>query len=79
MCGGGFLGLEPKKPKAPPAPPPPPEPVITPTKVDPEVTEAGEREKKRGRLARGRKSTILTGGQGVTGEAPVEKKTLLGA
>lgn len=43
---------------------------------------AAERDKAKQRLRRGRRSTILTGGQGLLGEdaaATVSKKTLLGA
>ena len=34
---------------------------------------------RRGRRRRTRRGTLLTGGKGVLGEAPVEKKTLLGS
>lgn len=59
-----------------PAPPPPPAPVTT-----PEVNGAAEAERQRAARAKGRASTILTGGQGDTTGAPVEKpalKALLG-
>ena len=60
----------------PPAPPPPP-PVPQPG--DPAVEEARKRALAAARNAKGRAATILTGGQGLTGDAPVSKKTLLGA
>ena len=62
-------------PKPPPLPPPPelPEP------ADPKVEEARKRAQIAARNAKGRAATILTGGRGLTGDAPVNKKTLLGA
>ena len=39
----------------------------------------GEQGARRGRRRRTRRGTMLTGGKGVLGDAPVEKKTLLGS
>jgi len=66
-----------------PAPPPPlpdPPPVPPPpTRDDPEVV-ASQRSARRQRInARGRSSTLLTGGQGVTDEANTGYKSLLGS
>jgi hypothetical protein len=61
-----------KPPKLPPPLPPPP----TLTDADAEDQRRLQREKERKR--RGRSSTILTGPLGVTGPAPVQRKTLLG-
>lgn len=61
---------------SPPSPPPPPPP--PPTREDPAVEEARRRILAATRRAKGRASTILTGGQGDTADAPVERKTLLG-
>lgn len=65
------------KPKAPP-PPPAPTPVAPVQFADAEITEAGERARRRYGNARGRRSTILTGPQGVLDEAPAATRTLLG-
>jgi hypothetical protein len=64
MCGGGA-------PQLPPAAPPPPE------SSDPAVTASRDAERKR----RGAQdsNTILTSPMGVTGAAPTQLKTLLGA
>jgi hypothetical protein len=67
LMGGMFSS---KKPSAPP--PPPPE------KDDAEVQAAAAAERERQRKARGRASTILTGGDGVTGETRTARKLLLG-
>ena len=69
-----------------PKPAPAPAPVIVTPAAVPEVavednTEmkaASEAERKRALLAQGRGSTLLTGSQGVTDEANVKRKTLLG-
>jgi hypothetical protein len=59
---------------------PPIQPVVPlPTPEAPEVKEREEIEKKRIRQMKGRQSTILTGAGGVTEEAPIQRKTLLGA
>ncbi len=58
-----------------PTPPPPPEP---PEKSDVDVQEAALQERLRRARQRGRAANILTGNQGVTGDAPVARKTLLG-
>ena len=67
-----------------PAPvPPPPPPVQMPappaTVIDPAVKNARKNEKKAAAQLAGRKSTILTGSQGVLEEANTTKKTLLGS
>ena len=63
-----------------PAPPPDPEPPPpAPTRDDPEVVDAQRSARKRQISAKGRSSTLLTGGQGVTDEANTGLKTLLGS
>ena len=62
------------KPPAPLPPAPPP-----PTPDDPAVEAARKRAQRAARLAKGRAATILTGGQGLTGDTSATKKTLLGA
>lgn len=49
-----------------------------PTESDAEVQAAALRERERARRARGRASTILTGGAGDTSEATINDKKLLG-
>ena len=68
----GGLFHKPKTPSVAPAPEVPEGP------TEAEKQAALEREKKQQRMARGRRSTILTGGLGLTTEAPVARKTLLG-
>lgn len=58
-----------------PAPTPAPEP---PTKDDPSVEEARRKELQAAAKARGRAATLLTGGDGDTSAAPVQRKRLLG-
>lgn len=54
-------------------------PAPPPTMSDPSVAEARRKAiEDSARKARGRASTILTGGQGDTSNAPVAKKSLLG-
>ena len=67
---GGLFGSS--KPAPLPPPPPPPK------REDPSVKAAAEKERKRMLAKKGRKSTMLTGGLGVTEDAPVEKTSLLG-
>lgn len=67
---GGILST-PKTPAA-------PAPVQVPTREDPEVEEARRRAKVALSKSKGRAATILTGGEGLTGDAPTTKKTLLG-
>ena len=74
-------------PPAPPAPPPVPKPIpkkvvstddtVAP-KASAEVLAVQQKEEDRSRKRKGRKSTILTSGQGVIGEAETRKKSLLG-
>ncbi len=63
---------------APAVPPPPPLPPAPPDKSDAEIQAKAAEERKRLQLASGRGSTILSGGTGVTDEANVGTKTLLG-
>ena len=67
----GFFGGGSSPPPIQPAPP-------LPQQSDAEVKAAKARERERIRKMRGRKSTILTGGQGVQDEAEIGKKSLLG-
>jgi len=73
MCFGGNKSAP---------PPPPPAAVALPaapaTAIDPSVKAARKNEKKAAAQLAGRKSTILTGSQGVLDEANTTKKTLLG-
>ena len=69
----GFLA-----PKTPPLPPPPPVPKRDDEATEQAMEEARRKQRLAARLRRGRASTILTSGQGVLGEAPVSRKTLLG-
>lgn len=63
-----------KGPKPPKVDPPPPVPQVT----DPAVEDAARRARQAEGKRKGRRSTLLTGGQGVTEDANVAKKTLLG-
>lgn len=64
------------------SPPPQPAPQVVympmPTSDDTEVKAAEERQRKAGVFAKGRQSTLLTGGAGVTDTATTTRKTLLG-
>ncbi len=62
-------------PSPPSLPPPPP----APSREDPAVEEARRRQLRAARQARGRASTILTGGEGDVSPAPAIRKALLGA
>jgi len=55
-----------------------PQIMYMPTDNSAEVKAAEERQRKAGVLAKGRSSTLLTGGAGVTDTATVQRKTLLG-
>lgn len=68
MCG-------PKVPKAQKAPPPVAE---IPRLASKSVKSAGDRERRNQANAKGRSSTLLTGGRGVTSPANTGTKTLLG-
>lgn len=75
---GKALSPDTPKPPAPPAAPPAAPPVMS----DPGVTRARNRERQRLASAQGRRSTILTGPQGVpstTGSPTTPAKTLLGS
>ncbi len=61
-------------PSPPSLPPPPP----APSREDPAVEEARRRQAIAARQARGRASTILTGGEGDASPAPAVRKALLG-
>jgi len=52
---------------------------LPPTPEDPAVEAARKRAQRAAQNAKGRAATILTGGQGLTGDTPINKKTLLGA
>lgn len=73
VYGGGGGG---KGPSAPPPPPAPPRPESMEEQAA--VSASREAERRRQAMAAGRESTMLTGGQGVTTEAPTASKTLLG-
>lgn len=75
MCVGPFA---PKVPSFPAAPAPPPAPEPPPARDDPEVNAVADDVRKRRLAAKGRQSTILSGGLGDTAEASVGTKTLLG-
>lgn len=66
-----FLGGVSSPPPIAPAPP-------IPTDNTAEVEAARKAEAERIRKMKGRRSTILTGGQGVVGEAETGRKSLLG-
>ena len=71
MCGsGGSM----KTPKAAPTA----APIVAPLEADETARAAGDAERRRRQAAAGRSQTILTGGLGVQGSAPVTGKTLLG-
>ncbi len=73
MCSGGSA-------PSPPPPPPPPAPPRAPVKMaSSEVQRAGDNTRKQAALAGASQGgTLLTGGQGVLGQANLAKKTLLG-
>jgi len=66
-----FTGGSSSPPAVTPAPP-------IPTDNTAEVLAVKQKEEDRIRKLKGRKSTILTSGQGATGEAETRKKSLLG-
>ena len=68
----GFIGGSASPPPVYYAPPPP-------TENDAEIKAAKAKEAEILRKQRGRASTLLTSGLGVTEQAPTQKKTLLGA
>mgnify|MGYP003658011380 CR=1 FL=1 len=68
----------PSPPSPPPPPPPPPAPTPAPKPVSPQTQRARSDEKSRIRGMRGRQSTIRTSPQGLSDEANVTGKKLLG-
>mgnify|MGYP001272977879 CR=1 FL=1 len=72
MC----LFRAPDIPEVPPPPPAPPAPMKADVNVDP--TMAAWEERRRQRLARGYRSTLLTSWQGLANKARTWKKSLLG-
>lgn len=79
--GKNLVGnvIDPFKPNPPDIPQPPqmPHTPKPPTVNDPNVARAVDQERKRQRAARGRSSTILTGGSEL-GEPSTNRKTILG-
>lgn len=69
-------GLNPFSSPSTPSRPPTPE-VVVPDRESPEVEAAKERTRKAALLAEGRKGTLLTGGSGVTEDAPTKPNVLL--
>ena len=66
-------------PKVPSPPPPPHPPPISPDPpIKPKDTKEPERVQKRAARRRGTQAARVTGGMGLTTEAPTTKKTLLG-
>lgn len=66
---------------SPDAPKPPPPPVLPPSPaqdVERAVTDNMDRERRRRLATQGQSSTLLTGGQGLTGPATTAGKSLLG-
>lgn len=61
-----FPGFSPKAPSL-----PAPAPVVT--RADPAIAEAAKKLKASEKLRKGRASTIITGGAGVTGNAPLSQ------
>jgi len=59
-----------------PSPSPAPAPAPIPSKSDQDVQDERRAELRRRRLALGRQNSILTGGEGALGAAPVQTKTL---
>jgi len=76
LLGSGFDDWK----FSPPLPPPlvAPQYIPAPSNNTAEVKAAEERQRKALALAKGRQSTILTGGRGVEETATVGRKTLLG-
>ena len=73
MGGGGGKGASmPDIPETAPAP-------EAPSTVDASVRQAGYAQRRQRAAATGRSDTILTSGQGVSGQADTNKKKLLGA
>ena len=68
-----FLFGSPKVPAPPPPPPPPPE------RDDPAIAEAKKKERASTLRRKGRRSLVLTGGQGVQVAAPLSQPQAGGA
>lgn len=66
------------KPQMPAPPPPPPEPIQS-TEITAQAKQAKAEQNTKSKQNLGRKSTILTGPQGVEDNARTAGKTLLGA
>ncbi|MDT8902194.1 hypothetical protein [Anaeroselena agilis] len=78
-AGAAMEGMMPGVPNAPAteqAAAPPPSAAAAPTDVNVQVAQADERRKQM--AAAGMRKTLLTSPRGVTGAAPVQRKTLLG-
>lgn len=69
-----LLGIDTSKPELPPVPPAPPVPPVTAVTTTRDATKAKMQDKRRV----GRRQTIATGARGVTTEAPIEYKSLMG-
>ncbi len=79
---GGLLdGGAPSTPAPPPPPPPPAVPALPPSPrpASQDTVTARKRNRQRASLAKGRGSTILTSGLGLTEPGNVVGKTVLGA
>lgn len=63
----------PPPPPTPPPPPPPEPPPPPPTPADPSVEAARNAERQAALRRKGRRSTILTGGEGVLGETSTDR------
>ena len=61
------------------SPPPPVPPAATATDMSPEVEQARQRQRRVSAGMTGYQSTLLTGSKGLSGEAELEKKRLLGS
>lgn len=68
-----LFGLKPKIPALPPPPPAPPKP------DDPAIAAAAKRQREAELLRKGRSSTIISGGAGITSDAPLSQPQALGA
>lgn len=69
-----LLGIDTSTPSLPPVPPAPPIPPVTVVTATRDATKASMKDRRRV----SRKSTIATGARGVTTDAPIEYKSLMG-